>query len=235
MTRPVDNLVSRNEWGRLADIVLHPVKAFDDIRVQPTWIAPALVLSLLATIHAIALAYFVGIEQAYRNQLDIIPSDYQKIETMDMLFEPSISYPSTIIQYPLAITVNAILLFGLFRWLVRSSLRFSESMSIVSYSYFPYAISTVLTILFIPIKDPSGVDLNVTLGLNSSVILEALNAPKFLIEFSSYIDAIWVWSLVLQAVGVTVLTQTIRLRTSILAISLYECSLLALLTWIGLD
>ena len=86
--------------------------------------------------------------------------------------------------------------------------------------------------LVLPLLDPAEVDLDITLGLGAPLLLqESTNSPE-LFELASSINVFSIWSLLLVAVGVSTVTQTVTLRTSILILAPLWSVLLVVETWV---
>ncbi len=232
MKKPLSDQLVRQEWGRLVDVLLHPVKAFDDIRVRPGWIVPVTMVTLVGTLHIFLVSHSVGMEQALQNEYDISQNDLDMRDSAAMFASAGIFYILIPLGYLVSIVMTAAVLTGLFGRLRGGSLGFRHSIAIASYANLPFFASTLLTMLILPLLDPAEVDLDITLGLGAALLLqESTNSPE-LFELASSINVFSIWSLLLVAVGVSTVTQTVTLRTSILILAPLWSVLLVVEAWV---
>jgi len=90
--RPLSDQLVRQEWGRLVNVLVHPVKAFEDIRVRPGWIVPVTMLTLVGTLHIFLVSHSVGMEQALQNEFDISQNDLVMRDSAASLASSGIFY-----------------------------------------------------------------------------------------------------------------------------------------------
>ncbi len=113
-----------------------------------------------------------------------------------------IGYVGATIGYVVALLLAAIFL-GAFNLIAGAGLRYNTSLGIVSHALMPGAISGMLAIVVLYLKDPDTIDLEHLVASNLGAFLGS-DTPRWLVTLASSIDLFVFWIIFLLATGFSV-------------------------------
>jgi hypothetical protein len=196
-----------NSIGRLFGVFFSPKATFESIARRPSWLAPLVLLCLVALGVVASFSYRGGWPSFFRRQVEnssrfqqMPPDQQQRVLAAQIKYGPRVAYVQVIaVPFVAAVVVAAIFL-GMFNLLSGTQLGFKTSLGVVSHSFLPGLISGLLGILVILLKDPSTVDLQNLLASNAAAFLSS-DAPRWQIALLGSLDLFSFWEMVLLALG----------------------------------
>jgi len=200
-----------NSFGRLFGVFFEPKATFESIAQRPTWVLPMIVLILISIVIVALIGSRVGWRQVIDRQIASSPRAQQRMEQVppaqreqildkQAKFAGVIAYVGVIVGTVIAEVIVAALLLAVFNIMAGSKISFSTSLGIVAHSWMPYAITGLLGILILFIKDPSTIDTQNLVASNPGALLPDGSA-KWLVSLLTSLDLFTFWVLVLQGIG----------------------------------
>jgi hypothetical protein len=199
---------------RLSGVYFEPAKTFESINRKPTWLGIFVVVCVLA----IAVTYVLRSRmdrETYMSkamQANPITRIFARNMTEEQL-QAAVSRPesaferySTPVMIPIGVLVMYAILAGVFLLLfmmLGASIPFKKSLSTTMWAMGPPGIVvTILSIIFMLVKDPQTLDINPAANVvsNLGALVSATEHPK-LSSLLSSIDIFSVWTIFLLAVG----------------------------------
>jgi hypothetical protein len=214
------------EIGRLTGIIWEPKPVFENLAARPRWWAPIILLTILSIVFVTALSRRVGMETIARQQME---KQFQTNPRMAQLSaeqrESAMSLTITITKYSMfagavvgiaiSTLLTAAIMLGLMNWLGGAGLKFKQVFSITSYSFLPTALSTVLTMVVMFLKNPEDFDLQRPLPANLGAFLSTQTSPKWLVGLASSFDLFTIWVMLLMALGFSVAAKRLSFGKSL--------------------
>ena len=199
-----------SSMGRIFGVIFSPKPTFESIARYPTWLAPMLVLTLLSLIMSSVLAKRVDWREVVREQLDQsgkldkIPQEKRE-DTLSggAMVSKYITYFAGLALPTLAVLFSSALYLGAFNLIVGAQLNFKTTFSIVSYASVPSGLRAILGTVILLLKEPSTINPNNFVASNLAAFLSS-DSPKWLITLGSFFDLFAFWSIVLTAIGFSV-------------------------------
>jgi hypothetical protein len=197
--------------GRVFGVLFDPKPTFDSIAQRSSWVLPLLTLIVLLTVVAALVGQRVGWSQVVEKQIASSPRAQQQMEQVPPERKQQVAATQekfTAIAYyvggPVFTVIGAVvvaaLLLAIFNIMAGSKVGFSTSLGIVAHSWMPYAISALLAMVILFIKDPSTIDVQNIVASNPGALL-ADGSPKWLVSLLTSLDLFTFWVLILQAIG----------------------------------
>lgn len=195
------------EFSRIAGVFFEPAKTFADIAQRPSWIVP-MILTILVTIgFTVALSQHIGWERIIRQQDEAsarmrqLPAEQrEQTVAMQMKLAPAIGYASGIVGVPIVSIVVAAVLLGITA-IMSAGLRFKQVFAVVVYASLPRAISALLAIVVVFLKNPDEFNMSNPTAFNVGAFLDPNSVSKFMYTLATAIDLFTIWTLLLLAVG----------------------------------
>src|SRR4051812_13332215 len=200
-----------SEPERIIDTFIAPTKTFNDIRQNASWWAPWVIMSIFALLFSFAVSSKIGWDQVVQNEIAKNPKAMERIDKMqpeqrdNMLktqanVSKGIGYLVPVVILVIIVIVAAVLM-GTFNFVVGASLKFGQSMAIVTYSYLPSIVSTVLTIISIYAgADPEGFNIKNPVATNPAYFMSP-TGNTLLYGVAAMFDVIAIWMIVLMGIG----------------------------------
>ena len=196
--------------GRMIGALLNPRSTFEDIVHRPSWVAPIVLLSILSLAVTTLFSQRVGWEQFMRKNFEQSPrtaqmTPEQRQQALDRAvpIAKTIGYIGATIGYSVIALLLAAIFLGVFNLIAGAGLRYNTSLGIVAHALMPGAISGVLAIVLLYLKDPDTIDLEHLVGSNLGTFLGS-DTPRWLITLASSIDLFAFWIIFLLATGFSV-------------------------------
>jgi Yip1 domain len=211
MPAPQQEPAQVSSFGRLFGVFFEPKATFESIVQRPTWILPMVTLIIVSVVIIWLIGSRVGWRQVIEKQIASSPRAQQRMEQVppeqreailarQAKLAGVIGYVGVVVGTAIAEIVAAAVLLALFNVLSGTKVRFSVSLGIVTYSWMPYAITGLLAILILFIKDPSTIDTQNLVASNPGALLPDGSA-KWLVSLLTSLDLFTFWVLALQAIG----------------------------------
>lgn len=199
-----------SETQRILNVFVAPAKTFNDLKRNPRWWVPWLLLAVASLAFIVVVDQKVGFEQVARNivvnssraeQVEQLPPDqraqrYQSIAR----FSRTLAYASPVTALIIYLIVAAILM-GTFRFGAGAEIGYKTSLAIVLYASLPFVISALLGILSLLAGiNPEGFNLNNPVASNPAYFMD-MAGNKFFYTLASALDVFTIWCIVLMAIG----------------------------------
>ncbi|HXW57030.1 MAG TPA: YIP1 family protein [Candidatus Cybelea sp.] len=202
---------SVSSFGRVFGALFDPKPTFESIAQRPSWVWPLLILIVLSTVIIALVGQRVGWRQVIEKQIANSPSAQQRMEQLppeqrqrvmetQTKYAAVFGYVSVILYLTVGPVVVAALLLAIFNVIGGAKVGFSTSLGIVAHSWMPYAISALLGIVILFIKDPTTIDVQNLVASNPGALL-AEGSPKWLVALLTSLDLFTFWALLLEAIG----------------------------------
>jgi hypothetical protein len=202
-----DAQVSANPIGRMFGALFSPRATFEDIARRPSWIAPIVFLTVISLGVSLQLAQKVNWERVVTQRIEkdpraaqLTPEQRERSVSLGAKIARVSVYVFGVLSNLLMALILATVFLGAFNLMAGMGVRFGTAMAITSHSLLPTAISGVLAIAVLAIKDPETVDPEHLLASNLGGLVPS-DAPKWLDKLASSFDLFVFWILFLLATG----------------------------------
>jgi hypothetical protein len=200
-----------SEPRRFIGMYFEPKAVFEDLLRKPSWWFPVVISSVLALLYMWAFTRVVGWESFMRQQIEgnartqnLTPEQIEQIIQTQTQFGMIMGYVGAGLGMLIMVVVVAAVLLGLFKVIASADLKFNQSMSIVSFSYAPGVLGSLLALLVMHLKDPEDFDLQNPLSFHAAAFLTKSETAPWLWALLNSLDLFVLWYLVLMALGFTV-------------------------------
>ena len=217
---------SMGEIGRLTGIIWEPRPVFEDLAARPRWWTPIILLTILSIGFVFTFSRRVGWEEYVRQQID------KRAQTNPQMAQMSaeqrnraVSISANIAKYGglggavVGVTLSTLLIaavmLGSLNLLGGGTLKFRDVFSVTSYSFLPSAISSVLALVVMLLKDPADFDLQRPLPANLGAFLSIQTTPKRLYTLAASFDLFTIWIMLLMALGFSVVAKRLSFGKSL--------------------
>lgn len=201
---------------RLGGIYFEPRKTFESINRRPTWLGMFIIVAALAVGVTYTLTSRMDYQTYMRKALKMNPltRNMPEEQVKTILERPQSSFQkySQFVGAPISILVVYVLLAGVFMlalMLTGGGVSYKKSLAVTLWGMGPPAIVvTLLSILFIMVKDPETLDINPAGNVvsNLGLLVSSVDHPK-LASLLSSIDIFSFWTIFLLALGFSVCSQ----------------------------
>lgn len=196
-----------NHFGRVLGALFSPKPTFEDVARRPSWIAPLALLTVLGLVFSFVMNQRVDWDSFIRQQAEKNPrfaqlSEEQKQQALgpQTKFAPAFAYVLGGLGSAIFALLLTLIYWGAFNLFAGAGLRFGTSFGIASHAIMPSAISSVLGIVTMYLKQSGEVDPENIVASNVGALL-AEDAPKWLAKLGSYLDVFDFWMMFLLATG----------------------------------
>jgi len=199
-----------SEGARLIDTFIAPGKTFTDLRRNPSWWAPWLLISALAILFFVVLERQIGFEQVTKNeisrssraeQVEKLPPD-QRARQLQVATSITryVCYATPVTLLIVFVLVAAVLM-GVFNVAAGAGIGFKTALAIVAYANLPGVLSALLAIisLFAGV-DPAGFNIRNPVATNPAYFMDP-TANRFLYVLATALDVFVLWTVVLTGIG----------------------------------
>jgi hypothetical protein len=205
---------------RLIGAVFSPKQTFESVVAHPTWV-PMMALTTLLT----ALAWFVFLSTEVGQQASI-DQQFQQREAFGQPITPEVEAQINgsgpflrwftavmlLVMGPIIGFAIAGMLFVVFNAVLGGAATYKQNLAVVAHAG---AVPTLLGLASLPLNYARG---SMSSATNLGVFVQMLPEDSFLVRFLGMIDLMWVWYLIVLAIGLGVLY---RRKTSTIAIGFF--------------
>jgi len=213
---------------RLTGAIFSPKPTFESVSAHPVWVDV-----LAVTIVLTALAWF-GFLSTEKGRQAFIDQQFQQQEAWGQTITPQVeqrinsSAPimrwvipiSTLVIGPIFVVIIAGVLYGVFAALMGGGATFKQTLAVVVHA------GVVTTAAGLGIMVLNYVRGSMSSATNLGVFVQMLPENSFLVRFLGMIDLMWVWYLIVLAIGLGVLY---RRKTSTIAVGFFAVYLVVAL------
>jgi hypothetical protein len=196
-----------NPFGRIIGVFTSPKQTFASIAGRPSWVAPLLLMMVLATCVGTLLNTKMNWGEYIRHKAQENArfeqlSEEQKDQALagQVKFWSNFSYGVGIVAVPLSTLIFALIYFGAFNLFRGAGLRFGQAFAITTHAFLPTAISSILALIILPLKTYGDVDPENVVATSLKAYLPE-SAPKPLLALGGSLELFFIWCLVLVAIG----------------------------------
>jgi Yip1 domain len=196
-----------NDFARVVGVLFNPRATYQDIVARPTWLVPLVLLMILAVAVIALFSQRVGWRSFMEKQFDkdprisqLSPEDRDKAMDRAVKFTPPIVYAAAVVGTFIAPVVVAAVMLLAFNLLAGARITYKTAFAIVAFSWMPYLIHALLSILLLFLKSPDTIDLEHLVASNPGAFLSS-DSAKWLMTLGTSLDIFTIWAIVLQGVG----------------------------------
>ncbi len=205
-----------SEGERLINTFFAPSKTFADIRRNPSWWVPWLILSILSIAFIQVMGVKIGYDTITRNAIaqsgraekfeQLPPEQKQQQIEISNKFIKIAGYMSPLFVLVYALIIAAVLM-AMFNFGAGAEVKFGQSLAVVFYSWLPSLLGSVLGIVSLLVGvDPEGFNINNPVATNPAYFMDPTKS-KFLYGMASSIDVFMIWSIILMGIGYSSLSK----------------------------
>jgi hypothetical protein len=221
---PAPEITRLSEPERIIDTFVAPSKTFTDIRRSAAWWGPFLLTLILSLAFAYVVDAKVGFRKVVENQIERSPKASQRMEQLSRDDRNNAINSQTkgtrVFVYAFSVVILlwhlivAALLFATFKLVLSADLSFSATFAVIMYASLPQVIRTVLAIipLFVGLN-PDSFNLQNPAPTNIGYFLNPTDSP-FLYSIASSLDLFMISTLVLTALGLSIVSKKVRISTA---------------------
>jgi Yip1 domain len=208
-----------SELQRIANIFIAPSQTFADIKRSARWWVPLVISAVTGIIFVTVAAQQIGWEQLQENQVKIGPeSQREQFEratpeqrATGLTITKVISYMFPTVFIPVFLIIVALILWGTFNMGAGARFTFHQAVAIVTYSSLIWIVKTVLAIivLFAGVQ-PENFYFQNPVGTNYGYFMDVTESNPFLYNVATAIDPIQIWTLILTAIGFSIVGNVKR-------------------------
>jgi Yip1 domain len=196
-----------NPFGRIIGVFTCPKQTFARIAERPSWVAPLLLMMVLATCVGALLNTKMNWGEYIRHKAEENPrfsqmSEEQKDQAVggQVKFWASFSYGVGMVAVPISVLLFALIYWGSFDLFRGAGLRYGQAFAITTHAFLPTAISSILALIILPLKAYGDVDPENVVATSLKAYLPE-SAPKPLLALGGSLELFFIWCLVLVAIG----------------------------------
>ena len=195
--------------GRIIGVFTSPKQTFTSIAEKPSWVAPMLLMMILAVVVGGLLNSKMNWAQYIRHKAEENPrfeqlSEEKKDEAVagQVRFWAGFSYAVGAVAIPISILIFAGIYLVAFNLMSGAGVRYGQSFAITTHAFLPAAITSILAMIILPLKTYGDVDPENIVATSLKAYLPE-TAPKPLLALGGSLELFWIWCLVLIAIGFT--------------------------------
>ena len=196
-----------NPFGRIIGVFTSPKQTFAGIAERPSWVAPMLLMMVLATAVGAMLNTKMNWGDYIRHKAEenarfAQMSEEQKDQALagQVKFWTNFSYGVGVVAVPVSTLIFALIYFGAFNLFRGAGVRYGQAFAITAHAFLPTAISSILALIILPLKSYGDVDPESVVATSLKAYLPE-SAPKPLLALGSSLELFFIWCLVLVAIG----------------------------------
>jgi Yip1 domain len=193
--------------GRIIGVFTSPKRTFTSIAEKPSWVAPMLLMMILAVVVGGLLNSKMNWAQYIRHKAEENPrfeqlSEDKKDEALagQVKFWAGFSYAVGAVAIPISILIFAGIYMAAFNLMSGAGVRYGQSFAITTHAFLPAAITSILAMIILPLKTYGDVDPENIVATSLKAYLPE-TAPKALLALGGSLELFWIWCLALVAIG----------------------------------
>jgi len=199
---------------------------FENLAARPRWWTPIILLTIMAVVFMTAFNRRVGIDTYMQQQMDrqfqtnpqmaqMNAEQRERVMGIYTAFAKYGFFGAAIVGSATSTLLIAAIMLGIMNLLGGAGLKFREAFSVTSYSFLPSAISSVLVLVVMLLKNPEDFDLQRPLPANLGAFLSTQTTPKWLHALAASFDLFTFWIMLLMALGFSVFAKRLSFGKSL--------------------
>jgi hypothetical protein len=214
-----------SEASRIINVYFDPKKAFADIAARPSWIAPVVLLIVVACAFTYTYTTRIGWDRYIRQTMEnssrgqnMTADQRETAISQGAKFAPIFGYAGSVIFIPVAALVIGGVLLGMVK-VMGGSPTFKQMFGISAHAMLPGLISSLLAIVVMFIKSPDEFNLQNPTAFNLGAFMEPPpSSGKFIYSLATSIDLFSFWTILLLAVGISVAVRRFTFSKALTAV-----------------
>jgi Yip1 domain len=228
-----------SHFGRIIGVFVSPKQTFASIAERPSWVAPLLLMIVLATAVGSLLNTKMNWSEFIRHKAEensrfaqLSEAEKDRAVATQVKFWSGFSYVIGVVAIPLSALIFALIYWGAFNLFCGAGLGYGASFGITTHAFLLTAISSILALIILPLKSYGDVDPESIVATSLHAFLPE-DAPKALAALGNSLELFWIWVLVLVAIGFAAARpKKIKLGTSLgIVFGLWAVWVLAKVAW----
>jgi hypothetical protein len=228
-----------SHFGRIIGVFVSPKRTFASIAERPSWVAPLLLMIVLATAVGSLLNTKMNWSEYIRHKAEensrfaqLSEEEKDRAVATQAKFWSGFSYVIGVVAIPLSALIFALIYWGAFNLFCGAGLGYGASFGITTHAFLPTVISSILALIILPLKSYGDVDPESVVATSLHAFLPE-DAPKALAALGRSLELFWIWVLVLVAIGFAAARpKKIKLGTSLgIVFGLWAVWVLAKVAW----
>jgi len=194
-------------FGRISGVFFSPKATFEDIVRKPSWILPAILLTVFSFAVCVGINQRVNWRQYIGAQIEKNPdaanmSAEQKEQRLEggVKFAPTFTYVIGVVAPIASMLIVTLVMWGAFNLLGGANTNFGTSLGITAHAFMTGLVSSFLYLLVLYLKPYGTVDLDNPIATNLGAFLPE-DAAKWLMSLGTSIDIFSFWNMILLAIG----------------------------------
>jgi len=196
-----------NDFARLTGVLFSPKATYEDIAAKPSWALPLVILLVLSLAVIAVFGQRVGWRGLVEKRINEssrtadMPAD-QKAEAIERgaKFAPVFGYVGLLVGFPVAALIVAAVLMAVFNLVAGARVQFVQSLGIVTYSWTPAIIGTIIGLILLFVKAPDTIDIDHLVADNVGAFLSG-DTPHWLMTLGTSLNVFVFWTIALAGVG----------------------------------
>src|SRR5215475_130081 len=194
-------------FGRIVGVFFSPKATFEDVIRKPTWILPAILLTVFSFTVCVGInqrinwRQYIG-AQIEKNHDSANLSAEQKEQRIEggLKFAPGFTYVIGVVAPVLSMLIVALVMWGAYNLLGGANTNFKTSLGITAHAFQTGLVSSILYLMILYLKPYGTVDLDNPIAANLGAFLPE-DSAKWLMSLGTSIDIFSFWNLILLAIG----------------------------------
>src|SRR5579859_1486285 len=200
-----------SEPQRLVNIFFNPTKTFTDLKRNPSWWVPWLLVSIFVLVPGVLVVQKVDLHRFMEQQIERSPAAQRRMENLTPEqrargMDINVGFiKGTIYAYPVVNLVKgliiAAILMVVFNFFLAAEVPFQRAMAVVFYSYIPFIVySVLLTVSLLVSSDPNTIEIGNPMPTNPAFFMDP-TGNRFLYTIAASLDIFNIWTIVLLGLG----------------------------------
>lgn len=225
VTPPVEPIPTQglNQVERIVDTFVAPSKTFADINRNANWIFAWLLMLVCSGIYCTAVGAKIGWDHVSATQMRFAPAFAQKqmeslppdvkakAEQQAVVRTKYTSYGFQVLAL-IWLLIVALVLWLTYSFGLGAEIKYGKSLAILVFASLPGIIKILLAAAVIGFgsMDPDLFIIQNPIGTNAGYYMSFADTPRFLYSIASAVDIFTIWTLVLTAIGFSVVGKVKR-------------------------
>ena len=224
---PTPEATPLSEPERILDTFIAPSKTFTDIRRSAAWWGPFIITVIISLVFVYAVDAKIGFRKVAENQNERSAKASQRMEQMSrddrdraITIQAKITrgfsygFPAFILLWHLVV---AGLLFGTLKLVFSAEISFTKTFAVIMYAILPMGLKSILAVVTIFAgMNPDSFNMQNPAPTNLGFFLNQVDTP-FLYALGSAIDVFMIWTLILTALGLSIIANK-KLSTALFVV-----------------
>jgi Yip1 domain len=224
-------VVALSEPTRIINTFVAPSKTFTDLRRSAAWWGPFLIMTIVALGFVYVVDQKIGFRKVAENQIQLSPKAAQRIDQLPASQRSgAIDTQAKIMRYSsygfmlivlIWDVIVAAILFATFKFGASAQVTFSRSFAVVMYASLPGILKSILAVVSILAGVAAdSFTMQNPVATNPAYFMNPADS-HFLYGIASALDIFMIWTLVLTAIGFSVVGKVKRSTAMVLVFGWY--------------